>query len=69
MNKGKKNQKQEQPAITQEDKQTTDPFLRALAKKVRNLNKKIADIETLEKREDLKPEQQEKINSKPSIIE
>jgi hypothetical protein len=41
MNKTKKNQKVQQPVITEEDKQTTDPFLRALAKKIRNINKKL----------------------------
>lgn len=44
MNKGKKHQKVEEPVLTEEDKQNTDPFIRALAKKIRNINKKISDI-------------------------
>ena len=69
MNKGKKAPKVEEPVITEEDKQNPDPFIRSVAKKIRNINKKIADIETLEKREDLKPEQEQKINSKAGILE
>lgn len=66
--KGKKAQKVQQPVITEEDKQN-DPFIRAIAKKIRNINKKISDIEALEKRDDLKPEQQEKINSKQTLLD
>ena len=66
--KGKKNPKVEEPVITEEDKQN-DPFIRAIAKKVRNITKKTSDIEALEKREDLKPEQIEKINSKQALLD
>ena len=62
------NPKGEQPVITDEDKQN-DPFIRAIAKKIRNITKKISDIELLEKRDDLKPEQQEKINSKQNLYD
>lgn len=47
MNKSKKTQKPEEPIITEEDKQNPDPFIRSAAKKIRNINKKISDIETL----------------------
>lgn len=47
MNKSKKPQKQEEPAVTEDDKQHSDPFIRWAAKKIRNLNKKLGDIELL----------------------
>ena len=64
----KKVQKAQEPVITEEDKQN-DPFIRAIAKKIRNITKKLQDIEALEKRDDLKPEQQEKINNKQNLLD
>lgn len=44
-------------------------MLRALQKKVRNINKKLNDIAELSARKDLKPEQQEKISKKPQVLQ
>ena len=46
-----------------------EPFLRALQKKVRNINKKLTQITELEAKENLKPEQIQKINRKDALIE
>jgi hypothetical protein len=66
--KQKNNQKAQELVISEEEKQN-HPFVRSIAKKIRNINKKLLDIDALEKRDDLKPEQQEKINSKQATID
>ena len=40
-----------------------------MQKKVRNINKKLADIDNLEGKADLKPEQEDKVNRKPEVLE
>lgn len=44
-------------------------MLRALQKKVRNINKKINDILELENKKDLKPEQEEKVSKKAQVLQ
>ena len=44
-------------------------MLRALQKKVRNINKKLNEITQLAARKDLKPEQEEKISKKGQTIQ
>jgi len=44
-------------------------MLRALQKKVRNINKKLNEIAELSARKDLKPEQEEKISKKAQVVE
>lgn len=43
--------------------------MKSLQKKVRNINKKLVEISELEVKENLKPEQVEKINRKGALIE
>lgn len=45
-----------------------EPFLRSLHKRIRNINKKLTEIADLEKRDNLKPEQIEKINRKEQTL-
>lgn len=45
------------------------PYLRALQKKIRNLNKKLTEIADLQGKDNLKPEQQEKIARKGQILD
>lgn len=40
-----------------------------LAKKVRNINKKLTEIADLELKENLKPEQVEKVSRKEALVE
>jgi hypothetical protein len=47
----------------------SEPFLRMLAKRIRNLNKKLTEITDLESKGNLKPEQYEKINRKQQVVE
>ena len=52
MSKNKKqNQKQQQLAIDEEN----EPCCKAIWKKIRNTNKKLTEIQDLEKKENLKP--------------
>jgi len=44
-------------------------MLRALQKKVRNINKKLNEISELAARKDLKPEQEEKISKKGQVVQ
>lgn len=44
-------------------------MLRALQKKVRNINKKLNEIAQLSAKKDLKPEQEEKISKKNQIAQ
>jgi uncharacterized protein YjcR len=60
-----KDNRPKEPAAEEEN----DPFLRTLQKKVRNINKKLTDIAQLELKENLKPEQVDKLNRKPALME
>lgn len=44
-------------------------MLRALQKKVRNINKKLTEITELSTKKDLKPEQEEKVSKKPQVLQ
>lgn len=44
-------------------------MLRALQKKIRNLNKKLTEIAELSLKKDLKPQQEQKISKKPQILQ
>lgn len=65
--KGTTNQvpKKEQEIVDEQK----DPMLRALQKKVRNINKKLTEIAELSLRKDLKPQQEQKVSKKPQILQ
>ncbi len=44
-------------------------MLRALQKKIRNLNKKLTEIAELSLKKDLKPQQEQKISKKAQILQ
>lgn len=46
-----------------------EPFLKTLQKRVRNINKKLADIAELEGKDSLKPEQVDKLNRKQALLD
>ena len=43
--------------------------MRAIHKKIRNINKKVTEIGELEAKDNLKPEQIEKVNRKPQLVQ
>jgi hypothetical protein len=45
----KKNQQNKKSALITEEEKTSNPIFNAIYKKIRNLNKKLANIELLEK--------------------
>lgn len=69
-NKPKKTSKKEEPLFT-EDERLNVPFIKAVANKLRNINKKLLDITELEAKpaDQLKPEQKEKLSKKQSLLD
>lgn len=65
--KGDKNiEKKKEIEIVDEQK---EPCLRALQKKVRNINKKLGEIAELEGKQNLKPEQMQKVERKDQHLQ
>ena len=65
----KKGNQKEQRAAKEALDEENEPFLRAIQKKIRNINKKITEIGELAAKEHLKPEQIEKVNRKPQLLQ
>ena len=61
---GKEQKHHKQQNVDEEN----EPFLRAITKKIRNINKKITEINELENKEYLKHEQVQKVNRKPQLL-
>lgn len=65
-----RNQKKSQQKEIQFQSEESEPFLKGLQRKVRNLNKKLATIQDLEKKNkaNLNPQQVDKIEQKPDVL-
>ena len=70
MRKHKKQQQQKQEPVINDDERNSNPIFNIVYKRIRNLNKKLANIDELGKQDPstLKPQQLRKVKSRNEVI-